>query len=218
MPVVLVRGGDQAVAVQVDRLIGAREIVVKPLGAQFAQVQGLAGATVLGDGKVVVILDIPALLRADASQTEAEIAQMQDHAAAAETEEKVPLVMVVDDSVPVRKVTTRFLEREGFESLAAKDGADAMNKLQDIVPDLMLLDIEMPNMDGFEVLSKLRLNERLQHIPVIMITSRTGTKHRERALSLGANRYLGKPYQESVLMQTIRELLDESKGSAPGQE
>jgi chemosensory pili system protein ChpA (sensor histidine kinase/response regulator) len=211
VPVVLVRGGGQALAVQVDRLVGAREIAVKSLGPQFGAVPGLSGATVLGDGSVVVILDIPAMLRADAIHG----ATGYEHAPRGAQEQKAerpPLVMVVDDSVTVRKVTTRFLEREGMQVITAKDGADAMAKLQEQVPDVMLLDIEMPHMDGFEVVSKVRLSEQLRHIPIIMITSRTGDKHRERALSLGANGYLGKPYQESVLLEHIHALL-ERKGT-----
>lgn len=124
--------------------------------------------------------------------------------------------MVVDDSVTVRKVTTRFLEREGMRVISAKDGAEAMVMLGEQVPDIMLLDIEMPHMDGFEVLSKLRLSDALRQLPVIMITSRTGDKHRERALSLGANMYLGKPYQESVLLGHIRALLAAARQAAGG--
>ncbi len=213
VPVVLVRGGGQALAVQVDRLVGAREIAVKSLGPQFGAVPGLSGATVLGDGSVVVILDIPAMLRADAAHG----ATGYEHAPRGAQEHKAerpPLVMVVDDSVTVRKVTTRFLEREGMQVITAKDGADAMAKLQEQVPDVMLLDIEMPHMDGFEVVSKVRLSEQLRHIPIIMITSRTGDKHRERALSLGANMYLGKPYQESVLLEHIHALLARAGASS----
>jgi chemosensory pili system protein ChpA (sensor histidine kinase/response regulator) len=211
VPVVLVRGGGQMLAVEVDHLVGAREVVVKSLGLQFGAVPGLSGATVLGDGSVVLILDIPAMLRADAARAPLSGADVRLQDKAAQTE-RVPLVMVVDDSVTVRKVTTRFLEREGMRVMMAKDGAEAMVLLQEQIPDLMLLDIEMPHMDGFEVLSKVRLSEALRHLPVIMITSRTGDKHRERALSLGANLYLGKPYQESVLLGHINALLGRATG------
>jgi len=119
----------------------------------------------------------------------------------------VSTVMVVDDSVTVRKVTTRFLEREGFNVLTAKDGIDAMRMLQDHTPDLMLLDIEMPRMDGFEVTRLVRSTQRLKDLPIVMITSRTGEKHRERALTMGADNYLGKPYQEDVLVDLVRSLL-----------
>jgi chemosensory pili system protein ChpA (sensor histidine kinase/response regulator) len=116
-------------------------------------------------------------------------------------------VMVVDDSVTVRKVTSRFLEREGFRVITAKDGVEALQVLQDHMPDVMLLDIEMPRMDGFEVAKNIRTSSRLKDLPIIMITSRTGEKHRERAFSLGVNKYLGKPYQEDLLLSNIQELL-----------
>ncbi len=117
------------------------------------------------------------------------------------------LVMVVDDSITVRKVTTRLLERQGFEVLTAKDGIDAMSVMQDRLPDMMLLDIEMPRMDGFELASHMRNDERLRHIPITMITSRTGDKHRERARQIGIDHYLGKPYQEHELLETINRLV-----------
>jgi chemosensory pili system protein ChpA (sensor histidine kinase/response regulator) len=206
LPVVLVRGADHSVAIQVDALLGSREIVVKNLGAQFAMVQGLTGATVLGDGSVVVILDLIAMIRADVSRGYDMLAleeQKQTQAA----EASALTVMVVDDSVTVRKVTSRFLERNGMNVLLAKDGADAIRLLIDHKPDIMLLDIEMPRMDGFEVASRIKHNDRLKDIPIIMITSRTGDKHRERAFSLGVDRYLGKPYQEAQLLETMAELV-----------
>jgi len=116
--------------------------------------------------------------------------------------------MVVDDSVTVRKVTTRFLEREGYEVITAKDGVDALRVLQEGLPDLMLLDIEMPRMDGFEVAKTIRTTRRWKHLPIIMITSRTGDKHREHALTLGVDKYLGKPYQEDLLLESMEELLE----------
>jgi chemosensory pili system protein ChpA (sensor histidine kinase/response regulator) len=116
-------------------------------------------------------------------------------------------IMVVDDSVTVRKVTTRFLEREGFNVITAKDGVDALQVLQTRTPDLMLLDIEMPRMDGFEVAKNMRTSEEWAGIPIVMITSRTGDKHREHALSIGVNHYLGKPYQEELLLESINDLL-----------
>ncbi len=206
LPVVLVRGVDHSVAVQVDNLLGSREIVVKPLGPQFGMVHGLTGATVLGDGSVVVILDLLSMLRADAMMIHRDYAL--EHEAIEVEEERSLLVMVVDDSVTVRKVTSRFLERQGIEVVLAKDGVDAITQLNEIerVPDVMLLDIEMPRMDGFEVATRIRHTSRLEKLPIIMITSRTGDKHRERAESLGVNRYMGKPFQESELLETIIEL------------
>lgn len=207
LPVVLVRSAENAVALQVDSLMGSREIVVKTLGPQFSTVQGLSGATVMGDGSVVVILDPHAMIRKEMAllSQNSNVISLTPSAAVDEIEEQT--VMVVDDSVTVRKVTSRFLEREGFNVVTAKDGADAMRQLQDSVPDLMLLDIEMPRMDGFEVAKNIRSSSRLKALPIIMITSRTGAKHRDRALALGVNKYMGKPYQEEQLLSNIRELI-----------
>jgi len=207
LPVVLVRSAENAVALQVDSLMGSREIVVKTLGPQFSAVQGLSGATVMGDGSVVVILDPHAMIRKEMALLDhsRNVISLAPSAVVDEIDEQT--VMVVDDSVTVRKVTSRFLEREGFHVVTAKDGADAMRQLQDTVPDLMLLDIEMPRMDGFEVAKNIRSSSRLKDLPIIMITSRTGAKHRDRALALGVNKYLGKPYQEEQLLSNIRELI-----------
>jgi len=207
LPVLLVRSEGHAMALQVDAIRGSREIVVKSLGPQFAGVQGVSGATVTGDGTVVVILDAHALLRRQATQlARPELPQLQLQTEPQPgPEERQQTVMVVDDSVTVRKVTTRFLEREGYLVSTAKDGQDAVIQLQDKIPDLILLDIEMPRMDGFEVARHIRSSSRLRDIPIVMITSRTGSKHRDHAMSLGVNHYLGKPYQEDVLLEAIRE-------------
>lgn len=199
LPVLLVHYNDRRIAVLVDTMAGTREIVVKSLGAQFAAVQGVSGATILGDGRVVLILDLLAPIRA----MQARVAQTPTVPEIDSEPQKPLLVMVVDDSVTVRKVTSRLLERHGMNVLTAKDGVDAMLLLEEHMPDLMLLDIEMPRMDGFEVATQVRNDERLQHLPIIMITSRTGQKHRDRAMAIGVNDYLGKPYQESVLLESI---------------
>ncbi|WP_078083852.1 Hpt domain-containing protein [Microbulbifer mangrovi] len=212
MPVLLVRTENSAMALQVDAIMGSREIVVKSLGPQFAAVQGVSGATVTGDGTVVVILDAHALLRKHAALLARPetplLEELSEPVSGREEPVQQKLVMVVDDSVTVRKVTTRFLEREGYRVITAKDGQDAIIQLQDVIPDVMLLDIEMPRMDGFEVARNIRGSHRLRDIPIIMITSRTGKKHRDHALSLGVNHYLGKPYQEEVLLNAIRDYSD----------
>ncbi len=200
VPVVLVRSGDRAVAVHVDGVQGSREIVVKSLGPQFAGVGGISGATILGDGSVVVILDLLALIRA---QTAPIYANGTPEAAA----DRPTCVMVVDDSVTVRKVTSRLLERQGMDVMLAKDGVEAVAMLQERRPDIMLLDIEMPRMDGFEVARQIRHDDRLANLPIVMISSRTGSKHQERAEELGVNRFLGKPFQENELLATIEELV-----------
>ena len=202
LPVILVRGGDHSVAIQVDALLGSREIVVKSLGPQFGMVQGVTGATVLGDGSVVVILDIQAMIRHDISHASDWDEEFEEEV----VEDRVTTVMVVDDSITVRKVTSRFLTREGYEVILAKDGLDAIEQLQEVVPDVMLLDVEMPRMDGFEVASRVRHGSRTKDLPIIMITSRTGDKHRERAEGIGVNKYMGKPYQEGDLLENIREV------------
>lgn len=207
LPIMLVRGAEQRVAIQVDQLIGSREIVVKSVGAQLASVAGISGATILGDGSVVIILDTVAMLRAASLQKPRLSQRVEDVAIPVKAERSTRTVMVVDDSVTVRKVTSRLLERHGYEVVLAKDGLDAITKLEEIRPDIMLLDIEMPRMDGFEVASLVRHNPNLIGLPIIMITSRTGEKHRERAFQIGVNAYMGKPFQEQQLLETISELL-----------
>ena len=203
VPVVLVRSGDQAVAVHVDDVQGSREIVVKSLGPQFAGVGGISGATILGDGSVVIILDLLSLMRASGPGNNPDIRVPSS------TEEE-RLVLVVDDSVTVRKVTSRLLERQGMSVMTAKDGVEAVSVLQERKPDIVLLDIEMPRMDGFEVARQIRRDERLSDLPIVMISSRTGDKHTERARELGVNRFLGKPFQENELLETIDELVKRS--------
>lgn len=204
LPVLLTHSHEQSFAIQVDSLSPSREIVVKSLGPQFAAVPGLSGATLLGDGRVVLILDLLGQLRGQQRRL-ARLPGVADSLGAltGPAPRRPLLVMVVDDSVTVRKVTSRLLERHGMSVLTAKDGVDAMALLEAHRPDVLLLDIEMPRMDGFEVATRIRRDERLKQLPIIMITSRTGQKHRDRAMAIGVNEYLGKPYQESVLLQSI---------------
>lgn len=205
LPVILVRSKEHAIAVQVDALLGSREVVVKSLGPQFAAVPGISGATILGDGRVVVILDLMATI----SGLYARIGSTgpgQVYEGEEKERQKQLLVMIVDDSVTVRKVTSRLLERHGMAVMTAKDGMDAITQLQERKPDIMLLDIEMPRMDGFEVAALVRHDSQLQGLPIIMITSRTGEKHRERAMAMGVDAYMGKPYQEAALLEKIDEL------------
>lgn len=201
-PLLFIHSGDHYVAWAVDELLGGREIVVKSLGPQLSSLRGLAGATILGDGNVALILDLPLLARLGLAQR-----SVMPEAGAAEQEEEQPLVMVVDDSITVRKVTSRLLERNEMRVVTAKDGVDAIARLEEHMPDVMLLDIEMPRMDGYELATHIRRTERLSHIPIIMITSRSGDKHRQRAMDIGVNAYLTKPYQEAGLMENIQQML-----------
>jgi len=213
LSVLLVKGKSDNVAVQVDALEPSQEIVVKSLGPQFAKVRGLAGATLLGDGRVVPIVDLVALIADRGSWSHAlpqpALSGPGSLASAVAAPARAATIVVVDDSVTVRKATSRLLERNGYRVLTARDGLEAMQLLQEVKPDLMLLDIEMPRMDGFEVARQVRASELLRGLPIAMITSRSGDKHREKALTLGVNRYLGKPYQEEVLLSVVEELLAE---------
>ncbi len=199
--VLLLRSGSQRVALQVDELKGNQEVVVKNIGSQLARVVGIAGATVLGDGQVVLILNPVALASRGgvALPGSAMPAELPSSAGLA----TLPTVMVVDDSLTVRKITSRLLAREGYEVVLAKDGVDALEQLLDIKPHVILSDIEMPRMDGFDLLRNIRGDARLADIPVVMITSRTADKHRSYAFSIGANHYLGKPYDEDELLGIV---------------
>ncbi len=197
--VLLLRAGDERVAVLVDEVLGSREIMVKDVGAQIGSVHGILGATVLGDGRGVLIINpIELARRGDIRAIPAAGAQHPAEASA-----RTPLVLVVDDSLTVRKFTTRLLAREGFRVATARDGIEALDQVRVALPDVILLDIEMPRMDGFELTRVLHSDPRTAGIPIIMITSRTAEKHRQYAMDLGVRVYLGKPYSERDLMTQI---------------
>jgi chemosensory pili system protein ChpA (sensor histidine kinase/response regulator) len=198
-PVLLLKSGLQRAAVHADDLSSNQEVVVKNIGPQLSRVAGIEGATVLGTGQVVLIIN-PVQLAARAElleQAPAPAAAPERPAAAA------PVVMVVDDSLTVRKITGRLLARDGYQVMTAKDGLDALQQVEETVPDVMLVDIEMPRMDGFDLTKHLRANPRTAAVPIIMITSRTAEKHRAYARELGVDVYLGKPYQEEELLQQV---------------
>jgi chemosensory pili system protein ChpA (sensor histidine kinase/response regulator) len=223
-PVVLLRSGNERVAIHVDQIIGSREVVVKNIGPQLARMLGIAGATVLGSGDIVLILNpaqlahqalleemlrAPRILPSDAPEDMGAVAELEIEDADVTDSAPVQglrtqqIVMVVDDSLTVRRVTQRLLSREGYQVVLAKDGVDALEQLQAITPTVMLVDIEMPRMDGFDLTRNVRDDERTRNIPIIMITSRTAAKHRNYALELGVNEYLGKPFQEEELLRHV---------------
>ena len=211
---VLFHSDNRRFAVQVDEIVGTREIVVKTLGPQFSGVPGLGGATILSDGQVVVIIDLNELVRVSftdmpsISQGDQQALQSgQSSAQGLSSISLSPVILVVDDSVTVRKVTSRILRRQGYRVLTAKDGIEALKSMQEEIPAVILLDIEMPRMDGFEVATRVRASQDLKHIPIVMITSRTGEKHRQRAMELGVDQYMGKPFQEEQLVKTLNQLL-----------
>jgi chemosensory pili system protein ChpA (sensor histidine kinase/response regulator) len=207
IPVVLVRAGEHSTGLVADELVGSREIVVKSVGPQISGIRGISGATILGDGRIVIILDIGALVRAEWR------GRGQLPTIPREKEDRRTFAMVVDDSITVRRVTQRLLERNGMRVLTARDGMDAVALLQDHVPDIILLDIEMPRMDGYEVAAHVRNDPRLKDVPIIMITSRVGEKHRARAIELGVDDYLGKPYQEAELLDAIAPLVERRRAA-----
>ena len=205
--VVLMKSGTLHAALLVDVVEGAREIVVKNTGPQVARLTGIAGATVRGDGKIILILNpVPLAIRALNTPVDAPMPAQIKVEPVQETPQ-APMVLVVDDSLTVRKITSRLMAREGYRVDTAKDGVDALEKMQDLVPDVVLLDVEMPRMDGFELARVMRNDARLKSVPIIMITSRTADKHRNHALEIGVNTYLGKPFQEAVLLGHIGDLL-----------
>jgi len=208
IPVVLVRAGEHSTGLVADELVGSREIVVKSVGPQISSIRGISGATILGDGRIVIILDIGALVRAEWR------ARIQPPTPVPkERGDRRTFAMVVDDSITVRRVTQRLLERNGMRVITARDGLDAVALLQDNVPDVILLDIEMPRMDGYEVAAHVRNDPRLKDVPIIMVTSRVGEKHRARAIELGVDDYLGKPYQEAQLLDAIAPLVERRRAS-----
>jgi chemosensory pili system protein ChpA (sensor histidine kinase/response regulator) len=207
LPLLLFRSGDMRVALLVDNIISNREIVIKSVGRQLSSINAINGATILGDGQVVFILDIPTLIETskgvhiddtDAINLERELADIQNSPVTA---------MVVDDSITMRKASGNLLKRLGFEVMTARDGIDALSQLHEHKPDIILLDVEMPRMDGFEFASIVRNDSNFRYLPIIMITSRTGQKHRDRAMEIGVNAYLGKPYQEEELIAEMQKLL-----------
>jgi chemosensory pili system protein ChpA (sensor histidine kinase/response regulator) len=197
---VLIRAGDNSTALLMDSLEGSREIVVKTLGPHIASVPGVTGATILGDGRVIMILDPGTLVRAQ-RPTEGVTPARQPAASSHLT------ALVVDDSITMRRVTQRLLERRGAKVYTARDGLDAITVLQEHGVDIILLDIEMPRMDGYQLATHVRNDPKLKHLPIIMITSRSGEKHRAKAIEIGVNDYLSKPYQESQLVTAIEALL-----------
>jgi chemosensory pili system protein ChpA (sensor histidine kinase/response regulator) len=201
--ILMIKSGNQRAAFRVPELLGHQEIVIKPVGPQISSVPGILGGTITGNGQVVVIIDAGPLIR-QAMLTGARPAPAMENV---DLRPPRTLALVVDDSITMRKVTRRVLEAYDFEVITARDGVEAVEEMRERVPDLILLDIEMPRMDGYQVAEHVRGDARLRQVPIIMITSRAGKKHRDRGKEAGANAYLSKPYKESELIDEIRQLL-----------
>ena len=226
--VVIVRSASQRIALHVDEVVGNQEVVVKNVGPQLARLPGLVGVTLLPSGVVSLIYNpvaLAALYTASARRQvlaplaagpagSAGAAGQAGIAPAAVAERRAPLVLVVDDSLTVRRVTQRLLQREGYRVALAKDGMDALERLAEERPVVLLSDIEMPRMDGFDLLRNVRADERLAGLPVVMITSRIAQKHHDYAVQLGVDHYLGKPYSEDLLLSLVARYagVDRSRG------
>ena len=212
-PVVIIRSAAQRVALHVDEVLGNQEVVVKNLGPQLSKLPGLAGITLLPSGAVALIYNPVALatLYGDSAREQLRLrGGVAEPEAPAAVDAQPPLVLVVDDSLTVRRVTQRLLTREGYRVALAKDGLDALDKLSDELPTVVLSDIEMPRMDGFDLVRNMRSDPRLAGLPVIMITSRIAQKHRDYAAELGVNHYLGKPYSEEELLSLVGRYVQEA--------
>ena len=219
--VIIFRSAAQRIALHVDEVLGNREVVVKNLGPQLSRLPGLAGMSVLASGAVVLIYNPVALASVYGKQALAwtvDQAEPQNSltngganasgSATISAAPQVPLILVVDDSITVRRVTQRLLQREGFRVSMAADGLQALERLQEEIPLVVLSDIEMPRMDGFDLARNIRADVRLKGMPIIMITSRIAEKHREHAMELGVDHYLGKPYSEDELISLVRRYCD----------
>jgi chemosensory pili system protein ChpA (sensor histidine kinase/response regulator) len=216
-PVVVFRSAAQRIAVHVDEVLGNQEVVVKNLGPQLSRLPGLAGMSVLASGAVVLIYNPVALATVYGDQArawsrdsaephvlEASGKSSARMSAPLPATPQIPLIMVVDDSITVRRVTQRLLQREGYRVVMAADGLQALERLQEERPAVVLSDIEMPRMDGFDLVRNIRADAKLRDLPIVMITSRIAEKHREHAKELGVDHYLGKPYSEDELMSLVR--------------
>ncbi|MFN7863530.1 MAG: Hpt domain-containing protein [Curvibacter sp.] len=222
-PVVILRSAGQRVAVHVDEVLGNQEVLVKNLGPQLSRLPGLAGMSVLASGAVVLIYNPVALAtvygekayelqrgRVEPAPPVAQFVQVAqaatgEHSTAPGPGGELPLVLVVDDSITMRRVTQRLLRREGYRVALAADGLQALERLAQERPAVVLSDIEMPRMDGFDLARNIRADAKLRDLPIIMITSRIAEKHLEHAKQLGVDHYLGKPYSEDELLALIKD-------------
>jgi chemosensory pili system protein ChpA (sensor histidine kinase/response regulator) len=216
-PVLIFRSAAQRLAVHVDEVLGNQEVVVKNLGPQLSRLPGLAGMSVLASGAVVLVYN-PVALATVYGEHARQLTEIRAAEAAASgtttggtvaapampAVSEIPLILVVDDSITVRRVTQRLLHREGYRVALAADGLQALERLQEELPAVVLSDIEMPRMDGFDLARNIRGDAQMKHLPIIMITSRIAEKHREHAAELGVDHYLGKPYSEEELLSLVR--------------
>lgn len=202
------------IAVHVDELIGNSEVVVKNIGPQMAHAPGVEGATVMGDGEIILIINPTKLMKRDEVKKLFATPPLTHLTNKESNVTVIPTILVVDDSLTVRKVTSRLLERKGCHVLVAKDGVGATNLLRETVPDVMLVDLEMPHMNGFELIRNVRNNPDMKNLPIIIISSRIADKHRKMAEDLDVNVFLGKPYNEEELLAHITHFIRQTSAAA----
>ncbi|HEY7710872.1 MAG TPA: response regulator, partial [Candidatus Entotheonella sp.] len=209
--VVVVQAGDKYVVFVVDELLGGREVVVKTLGTHLHHVHGITGSTLMGDGSIVLILNVNELVYEKQVRT---LQKSDNRSTQASRANKTFEILVVDDSFSVRRVVANLVKNAGWQPILAKNGVEALDIVQRAtrLPDLILLDVEMPQMDGYELTSTLRAQEAYQHLPIVMLTSRAGEKHRRKAFEVGATEYLVKPYQDATLVDLVRRLVIQARG------
>jgi len=211
--VVVAQAGDKYVVFVVDELLGGREVVVKTLGTHLRHVHGITGSTIMGDGSIVLILNVSELVHEKQVRT---LQKSDNRLPQASRANKAFEILVVDDSFSVRRVVANLVKSAGWQPILAKNGVEALDIVQRAtrLPDLILLDVEMPQMDGYELTSTLRAQDAYQHLPIVMLTSRAGEKHRRKAFEVGATEYLVKPYQDATLVELIRRLVVQARGTS----
>jgi len=202
--VLLLQGDGERAAVHVEQVLRKQPIELKNIGPQLARVRGIAGATIIGKGDVVFILDPDELIMHAAPR----VARETPSEPPATQTTSPRTILVVDDSLTMRRATARLLTRAGYRVLVARDGVDALQQIEEIRPDLVIADIEMPHMDGFELATHLRSDPRTARIPIVVVTSLIAAKHRHRAVDLGVNVFLGKPYAEERLLADVGALIE----------
>jgi chemosensory pili system protein ChpA (sensor histidine kinase/response regulator) len=205
-PVILIHAGRKSLALQVDRIIGNQEIVERSLPQRFQRIPGVSGGTILPDGRIAIVLDPLALARARNSVPGGVLEHFVNRVNR-EVEHARRCILVVDDSLTMRKVAGRTLQREGYRVELARDGVEALEMIDRLNPDLVLMDLEMPRLNGFEVVSQLRRSEATHDLPVVVMTSRIGDKHREAARELGVHDFIGKPFQDQDLLSAVSRIL-----------
>lgn len=208
LTVVVLRSTEDLIAVQVDQVLGEQEIVIKPLEGPVPKPVGIAGVTVLGDGRVMAIADVLELVDLSLGRLEAAKYAVQGTPTTPAAKKTNPLVLIVDDSITVRELLSITFSKFGYQVEQARDGQEAWEKLRSgLACDLVFCDIEMPKMDGFELLTQIQAEPTLAHLPIAMLTSRGSDRHRQLAARLGAKGYFPKPYLEEALLEASQRLL-----------